>query len=184
MISDHREMTRRLLRFFRQASPEQIAQGLSWYDRAYTDCERIGWLHGYTVTQTAVTVAHLSPRMHWADNLALAEAVLAGKPKPEWSLTERWDKARAALLAEDPLATFSPRARKTFHFARAILGDPNAVPVDTWMERVLGLREGATRTRAGYNASLSAIDRGARIEGLTPRDLQAVTWVVYRGSPD
>lgn len=176
----HRAMTRSILNTYRSATPEQIEYGLGWYDDAFTRCESIGWRTGHTATQAVVALAHLSPRTHWAKNLELLDELLHGEPAPGWALKRSWRLASASLLAEDPLLTFSRRANKTRHFAHAILGDRQAVCVDTWSARVAGVEQDRIRGQQVYNRVVDAYRRGARRVGLAPRDLQSITWVVAR----
>lgn len=181
-MSEFRNLTRNILRTYRTASPVHLASGLGWYDAAFTQCEKLGWRYGWTVTQSACALAKLSPRITWRQNLAFLEALLAGGEKPASCLTRSWTTAAHTLAAADPLATFSREALKTGNFARAILGDRNAVVVDVWSARVAGVGESMIRSTAGYHAVAEAYRRGGRRVGIAPRDIQAVTWCQVRGA--
>lgn len=178
-------LTRALLRVYRAASPETVRAGREWYDVAFSHCERLAAWHDRSIPEVVAALAHLSPRTSWAQNLLLLERLLAGEPKPDFALGRSWEQANRALAAEDPVATFGRRALKTWHFARAILGDQSAVAVDTWIARAVGIPEKSVRSMGGYNAVHDAFHRGAKIErDISPRDLQAVVWVAWRGKAD
>lgn len=178
---EHRSLTRHILARYRAASPQHVAEGLAWYDAAFTAAERLAWHPGASVAQAAVAIAHLSPRTTWKNNLLLAEELLLGRQRPIWALRRQWELAGASLRAEDPLSTFSTAARKTRNFAHAILGDRHAVVVDIWAARVAGASERSVRTSLGYQAVAEAYRRGSRIAGVSARDLQAITWIAIRG---
>lgn len=177
----YRQLTRSILRHFRNADDDTIAAGMQWYERASGVCESIAAGTGHTLTQAAVATAHLSPRTRWAGNVQLLDDLLHGRPKPHWALTRQWDHAAASLTADDPLATFGRRANKTRSFAHAILGDTDAVAIDTWNERVAGCPTGWTRAKSKYLVVEDSYRRAARIVGLPARELQAVTWCQIRG---
>lgn len=177
----YRNLTRNILKAYRCASPEDVLAGREWYDLAFTHCERLAWRHGFTVTQSAVALAHLSPRIRWWQNLQFLELLLSGQPKPHFVMTRSWDIASRSLKAENPLDSFSRVALKTGNFARAILGDPNAVVIDVWAARAAGVGESMIRSSGGYHHVAEAYRRGAHRVGIQPRELQAITWVHTRG---
>lgn len=185
-------MTVNILRYYRAANPEARAAGEAWYDASFTECERLSWLYSSwiadrAVTRTVVACAALSPRLRWSDNLDVLEALLSsrgsGSARPPIGVLERsWWLASVALVLPDPWTVFSKRANKTRSFAQAILGNTDAVVVDSWGARMVGLSQRSIELTRGYNQVADAFRRAAQIEGVTPRELQAVSWVHARGS--
>ncbi len=68
-MANYRNLTRNILREYRTAADAEHLAGVSWYDAAFTECERIAWRNGFTVTQAAVAMAHLSPSIQWRQNV-------------------------------------------------------------------------------------------------------------------
>lgn len=179
---EFQQMTRLILRVYRQADADTLSAGLAWFPGAYEVCERLGIKYGYPTESVAVALAHLSPQLKWRDNVIAVEALLGGGDKPAPVLSRSWELAKASLYADHPLDTFGRRADKTRSFAHAILGDTNAVPVDVWMARVAGVDPVEIRSRSGYFVVSNAFRQAARNIEHPPRDLGAVVWCQIRGA--
>jgi hypothetical protein len=70
---------------------------------------------------------------------------------------------------------------KTNAFAKAIAGDENAVVIDVWMLRAVGI-EKKTPNQTQYKQLADAVAKVAFDNGMTPRATQALIWIVVRGS--
>jgi hypothetical protein len=70
---------------------------------------------------------------------------------------------------------------KTNAFAKAIAGDEQAVVIDVWMLRAVGI-EKKTPSQSQYNELAEAVKKTAFDYGMTPRAMQALIWIVVRGS--
>jgi hypothetical protein len=70
---------------------------------------------------------------------------------------------------------------KVTNFARAILGDTDAVVLDRWALRAAGHGR-ITCTEKQYARIADEYRTAARSVGETPRDFQAIVWVVSRDS--
>ncbi len=182
MSSQYRNLTRNILKHYRASTDATREVGGTWYDGAFTECEVRGWRNGVSLTRSVIALAHLSPRITWAANLNALDALLAGQPKPGQTLTRSWERGLAALTADDPWSTFGASAFKTRSFAKAILGDPNAVVIDVWALRVAGAPEDWPKSQGAHNMLTDAYRRAARIESITAREIQAITWVHLRGN--
>lgn len=154
---------------------------MEWYDAASGHVERIATTNGWGLVPAVASLAHLSPRVSWKQNLVLLDLLLSDAPKPAACLTATWERARGALASIDPLDSFGPSARKTRNFALAILGDRNAIVLDVWAARAAGVEEAVVRRATGYVAVAEAYRRAGRRVGLSGRDIQAVTWCAQRG---
>lgn len=181
-MAEYRNMTRNILRVYRAAEAHHVEAGLTWYDMAFTECEKRAWRHDWPVINVVCAFATLSPRITYRQNLELLDALVVGQHKPVGCLSRSWLAASRALGSADPLGTFSKEALKTGNFARAILGDRNAVVVDVWSARAAGVGESMVRSTRGYHAVAEAYRRGARRVNISARDLQAITWCHARGA--
>ena len=72
---------------------------------------------------------------------------------------------------------------KTNSFAKAIAGDEQAVVIDVWMLRAVGI-EKKTPNQTQYWELVEAVKKTAFDFGMTPRTMQALIWIVVRGSND
>jgi len=169
-----------LVRLYEATSTEQRDEGRGWYDQARELCRQIG--RGRIPVETVARVmAALSPRVYWATNVAWTEQVVAarfsGHMVPSVSTTANRRKAWAELDGEDALS-----GQKTKAFAAAIAGDTDAVVIDSWILRAVGLAPTAKVTRHRQRWITAAFTEAARIVGETPRDFQAIVWCSIRGT--
>lgn len=169
----------------RDAQPGLLELGRDWYPAAHAAAETLSAGTPYTVRQCADVIAALSPRNPWAKNLEHAatavDAHRAGRPMPTVGLRQNMRWAWAILngaTLEDVCK--GPKVRT---FARAIMGDTDAVVVDVWAARAAGL-ERTTFTPNQYAAAVDAYRAAAAILALTPRETQACAWVAIRGRAD
>ena len=72
------------------------------------------------------------------------------------------------------------KGQKTNAFAKAIAGNEDAVVIDVWMLRALGI-EKKTPTQSQYKEMADAVTAVAVKHGMTPRAMQALIWIVVRG---
>jgi hypothetical protein len=75
------------------------------------------------------------------------------------------------------------KGQKTNAFAKAIAGNEDAVVIDVWMLRALGI-EKKTPTQGQYKVMADAVTTVATKYGMTPRAMQALIWIVVRGSAE
>jgi hypothetical protein len=196
--------TRRITRSFRSATPEQLEQGLKWYPSVWEHAQALSTTFDSTPYAAAGVIAALSPRSHWATNLAAAASVLSAVQHsepvpPRVSFPVFRERAwRIALNRSDnpdsPLQVLSGMKVRSFY--SNIIGDHDAVTVDIWAYRVAvpsssSSSSSSTSPQSGAKLKLTprqyleisdAYRRAARILGATPAATQAVTWGVERGS--
>lgn len=116
-------------------------------------------------------------------------------PRPrmggDFLLSRNWEKAQSALGSEHPVGdnstfgTFTEK-NKTRTFASNILGDQDGVTVDVHMQRVLGQTlkpvgkvKGLNQTYREdqlYESLAEAVRVAADARGITPAEMQAITW--------
>lgn len=190
-------MVRRITSAFRAASAADLAAGLGWYATAYAEAARIaaGSAQPENVARVVGVIAALSPRCQWSTNVMWSELVIrcadSGAPVPAVSTMANRRTAWAiatGMAPLDALGTLSKSGNevsgmKVRRFFRNILNDSQCVTVDTWAAQVAtGERnEAMVSSPRGYAAIESAYVRAAEILGVTPREVQAATWVAARG---
>lgn len=164
-----------------QATDELLREiGRRWYPDALERCEEIGG--GIVPVATVARVMSiLSPRCTWdwcvRWTRRTVRAHLASEVVPAVSTVRNRMKAWAELNGEPGLS-----GQKTSTFVRAILGDTDAVVIDAWTLRTVGLSHKAKVTPYRQRWITAAYTEAAAIVKETPRDLQAILWCAIRGS--
>lgn len=176
-------ITRKITKTYRNANDYAIAQGTVWYDDTFTLCELLSWRYNVPLDNVIVAFSHLSPRVQYVMNVRAIKALVKGENKPSGMMSTTWNRAKNSLSAENPWSTFGKNAHKTLAFAKAIAGDSNAVVVDVWAARVAGLGHLSEKldSKRNYELIASAYTRAAKRLNVSPRELQAITWVACRG---
>lgn len=174
-------LTRRVLAVLSQATAADLESGARWYPAARDLAQGLAARSGRSIEQVAAVISHLSPRTSWDRNIAGATHFLAtGGEKMTGIIGANHERALAALNSADPADSFG--GPKTLRFYRNIIGDVDAVTVDVWALRVVGIDDAALLNRVGvYDAIEAAYQRAAYRVGLDPSTVQATTWVVARG---
>lgn len=153
----------------------QVEQASKWYLDAERVAEEVARNLDTTLEVGATVVSAFSPRERWARNVTNAVKFSLGEHVV--ALGNNIRMANAALtLGYDAL-----KGQKTNAFARAIAGDENAVVIDVWMLRALGI-EKKTPSQSQYKEMAKAVTHVAVEHGMTPRAMQALIWIVVRGS--
>lgn len=176
----------RILRHWRAATAEDLANGLAWYDRAADVAAALaaGTDGRVTPAQAAGVIAALSPRCGWSANVRAAatmiDAYVAGQDQPVVAgLGANRAKAWRVLTTPDPLTVL--RGPKVRAFYANITGDCNAVTVDVWAAAAAtGSKSDDAPRGRHYEHLADAYRRAASLAGVTPRDMQAAVWTHYR----
>lgn len=153
--------------------------GHTWYLDAVPYVHAFGWATGVGPELAAGLLAVYSPRVQVRRSVELAHiAALTGHP-----VQSAIPSARAAHV--HLLKTGEIRGPKTGAFARALLGDPDAVVVDTWVMKALGRKRGLPVEDYGpcmnvtpktYPHFAAIVKRLATRLGLSPAAGQAALW--------
>ena len=175
-------VVKRILRTLDKATNLNIFDGMHWYDEAKDLIGNLAYHSDYTTDQVACAMAHLSPRLRWNQNVAAVSLLVKKGVAPTYVMSGPAGRAMRALEAADPFATFGKKAKKTQSFARNVNGDSNAVTVDVWIARVVGISESQLKLVGVYEAVAHAYRIAAKRRGFDPAVLQAITWIVVRGS--
>lgn len=177
-------VVKRIMRAFYKASEAEFVLGLCWYNDAQYIVNTLAADSQYTVNQIAAAMAHLSPRLRWKQNVdSIEQLVLLGKV-PNYVMSGPAKRAEAALQAANPELTFGKKALKTLNFSRNVSGCANSVTVDVWAARLCGVSEAQLKLVGVYDALAHCFRLAAKRAGVTPAQIQAITWIVVRGSAD
>lgn len=178
-------LARRVSRVWARARKSDVEAGATWYHEAGELAFHLGRNTGYGKSAAAAVISHLSPRTTWARNRSGAISLMVYGEHYDGIIGANLDRARAALdvakdreYGADLSDTFG--GDKTRAFYRNILGDTEAVTVDVWAARVVGVDESLLKRKGVYDAIAEAYRIAARDAGVEPATMQATTWVVAR----
>lgn len=164
-----------------RASATQRVDGRAWYPSAGATITALADWSGLPADRLAAIVAALSPRNPWRWNVqdaaAIAYAAMHGLPCPTVStFNVNRDRAWAFATGTSDWLGSAPKVRA---FVANMTGDVDAVTVDVWAVRVATHGERVNiRSDADYRTIADAYRMAARMAGETPRDIQAITWLV------
>jgi hypothetical protein len=153
----------------------QVEQASKWYIDAERVAEEVARNLDVTLEVGATIVSAFSPRERWARNVTNAIKFSLGE-----NVIALGNNIRMAKAAFDN-GFDALKGQKTNAFAKAIAGNEDAVVIDVWMLRALGI-EKKTPTQAQYKVMADAVTTVATKHGMTPRAMQALIWIVIRGS--
>jgi hypothetical protein len=178
------EMVDRIDAIFAQATEAEVTQGLGWYYQAHSLADEIGRRAGLDLEAGAGLMAALSPQCSWAENIARAwEAAETGAAT---GMGDQTRKAERILSDEDPGTVLGGRKVRSFYRNIVDPDQAGAVTVDRHAVSIVFGFSVDDRTvkvleRGGaYVLVASAYRTVARRHGMTPCQLQAVTWLVWR----
>ena len=186
------EIYRAIMATYEAADDATKERGISWYPSARAEAQKLGERYGVSRIRAAAVIAALSPRAHWSVNLRWAEQVLAAAarcddeaPRVSTELfrrvsTELFRRVAFEIACGESAQKLIGHMPKVWRFYRNICGSTDDVTVDVWATRAAGIDADAPRSKAEYAALECAYRRVALDVGLTPRDLQAVVWLVIR----
>ena len=190
----HKLMIKNIKAMYQSSNIQQVNAGMAWYQNAQDQAQVIAIKHDVPVYIVVAVIAALSPNNKWDRNIQNADDLIAAflngdaiesvkvstyhKMKQKaWSILETmpdYDMAKTIL-----------NGQKITSFFMDIMGEFN-VSIDgharniAYNERV-GLTD--DRTNIGvreYRALQSAYYDAAKILGLMPYQLQAITWTAWR----
>jgi thermostable 8-oxoguanine DNA glycosylase len=164
-----------------EAKPSQIEQATQWYADAEAVAHEIVDIYktrnmDVSLEQAASIVSAFSPRQRWSVNVRQALRFAHGDETMR-CLPNNLKMAKSAL--ENGFNALN--GKKTNSFARNIAGDENAITIDIWMMRSVGIAK-SQPSKKDYTQLSEAIEKIAMETAMTPRTVQALVWIVYRGS--
>lgn len=174
------QYTRRILSIYRACTNEEHEEGMRWYKEAYAFAASLD----SDVERAAAVIAILSPMTSWPQNVDKARRAYAGD-RTRLGFTANRDKVSRILDdGEDWRNVMS--GPKVIPFFNNIMG--NSVPVtidrhaiDIAIGRPLSDKERSVWMGKRNRAILSqAYTNAAKRAGVTPSQMQAITWVHWR----
>ena len=176
------ETVDRLLALRESLTIAELGQGQSWYSDAGAIAEGMARRHRFTTKQAAFTIAALSPSNRWYRNLTDADTLMRavrGHRRLPRVCTYHTNKRAAlrVLRRGDFTAVRGPKVRP---FAKAILGDGNALVLDRHALRAAGVNPGASMLVRDFTAQ--AYRYAAHEVGERACDFQAQVWIAQRGA--
>jgi hypothetical protein len=165
----------------KSAKASQIEQATQWYADAEAVAHEIVDIYksrnmDVSLEQAASIVSAFSPRQRWSTNVRQALRFAHGDDTMRCLPNNLKMAQRALEIGFDAL-----NGKKTNSFARNIAGDENAITIDIWMMRSAGLTKDSPN-KTDYTQLSNAIEKIAQETAMTPRTIQALVWIVYRGS--
>jgi hypothetical protein len=155
----------------------QVEQASKWYMDAERVAAQVARNLDSTLEVGATVVSAFSPRERWTNNVTKAISFSLGNNIPGFK-NNMVMANNAIAFGYDAL-----KGLKTNAFARAIAGDEQAVVIDVWMLRAVGI-EKKTPSQSQYNELAEAVKKVAFDFGMTPRAMQALIWIMIRGSAE
>jgi len=165
------------LDFAKKANFGQVEQASKWYLDAERVAAEVARNLDSTLEVGATVVSAFSPRERWTNNVAKAISFSLGNHIPGFK-NNMVMANNAIAFGYDAL-----KGLKTNAFAKAIAGDEQAVVIDVWMLRAVGI-EKKTPSQSQYNELANAVKKVAFDHGMTPRAMQALIWIMIRGSAE
>lgn len=183
-----------ILRVYESADAATLRAGLSWYTEAHNLARTLGSGSDKHLARNAGIIAALSPNNSWTNNARMARrlvsmrgrvAVEIGKPNGI-GLGANVLKAVAIYNGADPLDVLGGNKVRAFY---STILDPLA-DTDPVIDRhaydiAVGKRNGSAKrdplNRVGvYEEFAAAYRAAAAAAGISPPQMQAVTWVEWR----
>jgi hypothetical protein len=155
----------------------QVEQASKWYVDAERVAAEVARNLDTTLEVGASVVSAFSPRERWTNNVTKAISFSLGNHIPGFK-NNMVMANNAIAFGYDAL-----KGLKTNSFAKAIAGDEQAVVIDVWMLRAVGI-EKKTPNQSQYWELVEAVKKTAFEFGMTPRAMQALIWIVVRGSAE
>jgi len=125
----------------------------------------------------AATSPRVSMKRSWMLALQVYNAFKAGKEFDEAGYMPAHLSNIKRVLSGESLS-----GPKVTRFYKNLMGDDNAVTLDTWMIRFLTDGEKETVSEKEYKRLERNFKRTAKRYGYTPAELQAIVWIAYRKS--
>lgn len=168
-----------LLGYYQGTSTPQRAVGRQWYGKTLRWLEHVTSQHIYPIDNVVCAFAALSPRISWHSNCRALVALLH-TGDTHLGIPANTFKAKQLLWSDNPLAAIDAKgyAHKTLAFAQAILGDLQAVVLDTWMLQAMEYPN--IKRRKAYEQVANSIRHAAALVGEYPSDFQAIVWLQVR----
>jgi len=185
----------KLKSLYEQATPEEIDNGLTWYNDARSYCEAVSNDTGTPINMVAKVVSCLSPSVNWdrnkIDALTMIKAHKEGLSVNDFKVSTYGQNKLKAWDILEGKRDLESKSRKTYAFYRNIADlSADYVTIDRHAIRAIlshrrwkgltGSNGGITISKGLYEASAVVYDRFAKKIGIKGYELQAIVWLVYK----
>jgi hypothetical protein len=184
-------MQANILNLFNSATASQLAEGLNWYQSAHNHAVKLSEQYNVSLSKVCGVISALSPATNWHKNIKDTEELLKGNSTHKFStygqnVLKAYKILNASLEMDIELFFNLKTGAKTFNFYKNILNPKciNYVTIDRhayaiWVGSDTGSGAKAINLKLYREIAADYIAVAEQV-GITPLQLQAVTWVVYR----
>jgi hypothetical protein len=181
-----------LLAVFEEATPQEVIEGMAWYDEAHKLACDLAQRFGVSLDVAAGVIAALSPRSRWERNVQDAENVIAAHvqgtdPVQVSCSTFHRNKERAIQILAAGARHGILSGDKVNAFADCIEDpDGDAVTVDShaynaWVgERIVTNGSGLRVTPRRFRECAADYRKVAGLYHIKPHQAQAIIWLVWK----
>lgn len=159
-----------------------------WYETASAQCQALADEFDVSLDTCAGIVAALSVQQAWDTangrypNLDRARELLSTGDAKTFKDPVR--KANRILAGERPLDVLSGNKVRSFYRNLAAPGQTDAVTLDRWMARAVGIPQSRLASAKTYELIADSFRAAARELQISPDASQASVWTVVRRSPE
>jgi hypothetical protein len=184
-----------IVRFYKQATTIEIKDGKNWYTEANQYCRELAQRFNITIQQAAGIIAVFSPQAGWVENKRYTVTYLLNPALQLRSLPQQIKANKIITLKSETdiynVLSTQDKAFKTKAFFVNMLNPDivTGVTIDRHAIAIclqhpanvyaLGV-EYSQLTKQQYNFFEQCYMNAAKILGVLPHELQAITWVTYR----
>lgn len=184
-----------ILKVYNRATPEDIANGLEWYDRAKRHAKAIStkyFIHTHTVIGV---MAALSPNNRWERNVKdterMCQAWINGEDLTDFKVScyntmkqKAWSILEDDLTDDDDILT-RLNGQKIRSFYSNIRGLDEVTIDGHALNIALGIRQGLTTDKTNmskkvYRERQEDYVKAAKRVKIKPHELQAITWTTWK----
>lgn len=167
-------MVENILKVYRSADFASFSDGLDWYETVHDMARDI---HS-NVSVASGIIAALSPRMPWHRNIELAQVCADGNLN-SGALKRSIGNANAILSGSNPWDVLGGLKTRAFYVNILDPYDVDFVTVDTHAIKIAGIDRDSVG-KGLYNEIAQAYRDAAKVAGMRPNQMQAITWMTYR----
>lgn len=177
----------RYAQWFDLATPEELKEGMEWYDREIGNLMKATRGTGWNMEQVRGITAAFSRNNSWKQNVTAVSKFAdrwrgGARALPQFQRQGTTPGVGLPSSIEDAIRIASGDTaalaahRKEDPFSRALGGDMDAKAIDRWM----AVMQGFVKPGEAFDQLQEALDILAKQKGIQPRQAQAVPWVVAR----
>ena len=181
-----------LLCVFEQATPQEVIEGMAWYDAAHELARRLCERYGVSLDVASGVIAALSPRSRWERNITDAERLIAAYVVDEDPMTVpvttfHRNKECAIRILEAGTRHGVLSGPKVCAFADNVENPTcDTVTVDSHVWNAwVGHREirggsGPKITPKRYRECAAGYQKVAALYGIRPSQAQSIIWLAWK----